>query len=158
MFGARIIGKKQFEEQKRKERECADIYGPRVSGIHKNISSTDPVEGPKSQRRRGRSNPQPGAPDPDALEPGGRMIDPEGGDDDLAGVDTNDNGVLSEAEIRDALESRPELYQRLLESEFERESGPRKGVSRLLLSHEQNHREGGPREDVVGRLTAVLEG
>lgn len=73
------------------------------------------------------------------------------------GLDDNDDGYLSEAEVADALEKQPELFDRLVDMEFARSASgqkPRKGVLRRLLKHEKA--QAAPRPEVVHLLETAL--
>ncbi len=184
MFGSRILGKEKFQEQREKEKKGANIYGHKVLGSR--VTQTGSVSGPSSQQPAADTlDPaDPLAEEREALEAeralleekrreleamGIKVVDGqaqlaegqttgEGTTSTVPEADSNGDGYLSEAEVREALEAQPELYDRLVVLEFDRGKGPRKGVSRLLLEFEQTKREGGPREDIVARLTAAIDG
>jgi hypothetical protein len=165
MFGSRILGTKKFDEQQEKKRKSANIYGHRVSGMGTRVQESGSIESPTSVKTPVPTPEQELEAERELLAEKRRELEKLGvkvidGKAVLATPEADDNGdgYLSEAEVKDALVKQPELYQRLVDLELVRGKGPRKGVSRLLLEFEQNTREGGPRADVIARLTHVIEG
>lgn len=133
--------------------ESKTLYGPRK--LSPEAYAKQQEEQTRSSReatvygsRKGEGK----APAPDAAEtvPG----DP---DNPFAPTgDEDSSGYVTLAELAKALEKRPLLLDAAIEAEF-KGGKPRKGAIELFINLEEQ-RKGGPREEVIERLTAPVEG
>jgi len=125
-FGHGVIGKEQYEKEKLQTDEGSAVFGPGVLGL-----AADAV-----------NKPGPGV--------AGQEVKPE----DVP--PTPDQPRLSIKELEEALEENPALVDKLLDAEFARPEGVRKGALQAIEIAE-SLRPDGPREDVLQKIAAALD-
>lgn len=137
-FGARVLGKEEFEKQKEVVDKGGDKYGDRVTSKHpfgKRVVDDEQEERLAKER--------------EALE--AAQAKREAQDD----ADTTEDDYSTVKAIKDALEENPNLVDGLLEQEKAREGGLRITALRAFMEAE-TERDGGPRPSKVQEIEDLM--